>query len=280
MVRPNAARSLDVVRRVHEGTFGEADTAGGHDGPHGVESEHGESKAPDLANDVFGGNSDVGEHQLTGVDSLHPHLVIGAADLDALEVPLDDECGHRIVGPAGHVTAGLREHRVPVRLAHPRHPTLGPIEDPTVGVIGIANPAGAHAHDVAPGLGLGKTESGPGRAIGNAGKVAELLLLGPRNQDRASGQAGQQQHQRSAVGVLGHFFNGYCQSKDAGSGAPVFGGNTKAEQFGVAKGGEEVVGVSPLAIDLSSPRFDLVLGQSPDRLLQGGHVVGEVEIHP
>ena len=101
----------------------------GHDRPHGVETEHGESKAPHLANDVLGGDPDVGEDQLTGIDPLDAHLVIGAADLDPLEAPLDDERGDRIVGPARDVASGLGEHGVPVGLAHPRHPALGAVED-------------------------------------------------------------------------------------------------------------------------------------------------------
>ena len=77
--------------------------------------------------------------------------------------------------------AGLGEDGVPVGLAHARHPALGAVEDPAARRDArVGHGPGAHAHDVAAGLGLGQPEGGPQGAVADAGQVPLLLLLGAR----------------------------------------------------------------------------------------------------
>ncbi len=120
---------LDVLGGVHERALGQADAARGHDRAHGVEAEHGQAEAADLADDVLGRDVDVGQDQLAGVDAAHAHLVVGAAHVDAVPGALDDEGGDGVVRPARRV-ARLGEDGVPVRLLDARHPALGAVEDP------------------------------------------------------------------------------------------------------------------------------------------------------
>ena len=58
---------LDVLGGVHERTLGQPDAAGGHDRPHGVEPEHGQTEPTDLADHVFGGDMHLVENELAGV---------------------------------------------------------------------------------------------------------------------------------------------------------------------------------------------------------------------
>src|ERR1700683_3843049 len=90
---------LHVLGGVHERSLGQADAAGGHDRAHGVEAEHGQAEAAPLADDVLRRHVDIGQEQLTGVDPLDAHLVVGAADVHAVAGALDDEGGHRVMGP-------------------------------------------------------------------------------------------------------------------------------------------------------------------------------------
>ena len=55
--------------------------------------------------------------ELSCVHAADTHLVIGAPDSDTVPGAVDYERSHRVVSPARGV-AGLRENRVPVRLAH------------------------------------------------------------------------------------------------------------------------------------------------------------------
>ena len=84
------------------------------------------------------------------------------------------------------------------------------------------------------------------RPVGDAGQVALLLLLGPGDHHRPGGQPGQQQHERGGVGVLGHLLDGDGEPEDPRPRAAVLLGDAQAEQPGVAKGLEDVVGYSPL----------------------------------
>src|SRR5213079_484005 len=100
--------TLDVLGGVHERPLGQPDASGGHDRTHGVEPEHGETKSPDLADDVLARHASVLQEQLAGVDAPQAHLAVSAADLDAVPCPLDDERGDRVVAATGDV-AGLGE---------------------------------------------------------------------------------------------------------------------------------------------------------------------------
>ena len=78
---------LHVLGGVHERALGQPDAAGGHDRAHGVEPEHGQAEAAHLADDVLGRDVDVGQQELSGVDPLDAHFVVGAAHLDAVPRP-------------------------------------------------------------------------------------------------------------------------------------------------------------------------------------------------
>ena len=94
---------------------------------------------------------------------------------------------------------------------------------------------GAHAHDVAAGLGLGQPERRPLRAVGDAGQVLLLLLLAAGDHHRPGRQPGQQQHERRGVRVLGHLLDGDGQAEDAGARPAVLLGDAQPEQAGVAE---------------------------------------------
>ena len=175
--------------------------------------------------------------------------------------------------------ARLGEDGVPVRLAHPRHPALGAVEDPAARRSLVGHGPGPHAHDVAAGLGLGQAEGGPQGAVADPGQVARLLGLGPGDHHRSGGQAGQQQHEGGRVGVLGHLLDGQGQAEDPGPRAPVRLGNAQPEQAGVAEGLEDVGRVGALFVDGPGPRLHLVLGQAPHRIAELEQLVGEVELH-
>ena len=109
-----------------------------------------------------------------------------------------------------------------------------------------------------PGLGLGQAEGGALRARGDAGQVALLLLLGPGDHHRARGQAGEQQHERGGVGVLGHLLDGDGEPEDARPRPAVLLGDAQAEQPGVAEGLEDVGRVLAAGVDLPGPGLHLV----------------------
>ncbi len=269
---------LDVLGGVHERALGQPDAAGGHDRAHGVEPEHGQAEPAHLADDVLGRHVDVAEQQLASVDPLDAHFVVGPAHLDPVPRPLDDEGGDRVMGPAGRVR-GLGEHGVPVRLAHSRHPALGAVEHPAaVGAL-VGHAPGPHPHDVTARLGLGQPERRPQGPVADTGQVALLLCLGAGDHDRARGQTGQQQHQRSRVGVLGDLFNGQRQAEDAGPGASELDRNAQPQQAGVAERVENIARVRRLLVDGARPGLDLVLCETPDRITERQKLVGKFEMH-
>ena len=170
IVLPKAARCCTYSVAYISAPSANPMPAGRHDGAHGVEAQHGQAEATHLADHVLGGHMDVGQDELSGVDPADAHLVVGATDLHALPRPLDDERRHRVVGPAGRI-AGLGEHRVPVRLADPRHPAFGAVEHPAALGARIGHASGPHTHDVAAGLGFREPEGRPQRALADPRQV-------------------------------------------------------------------------------------------------------------
>src|SRR5436190_1368578 len=85
---------LHVLDRVHQCALGEPDPAGGHDRPHRVEPEHGKAESTDLADHVLGRHAYAVEDEFAGVDTLHAHLAVDAADVDARPRALHDERAH------------------------------------------------------------------------------------------------------------------------------------------------------------------------------------------
>ena len=69
---------LDVLSGVHECTFGQTDTARGHDGAHGVQAQHGQPESTHRANDVLRSELHVVKDHFTGVNTLDAHFAIHA----------------------------------------------------------------------------------------------------------------------------------------------------------------------------------------------------------
>jgi hypothetical protein len=109
--------------------------------------------------------------------------------------------------------------------------------------------------------------------------MTPLLLLGAGDHHRPGRQPGEQEHQGSRIGVLGHLLNGEGQSEDACARTSEFHRDAQAEQPGVAKRLEDICRVRAVFVDGPRPWLDLVLGQSPDRVAQVEKLVGEFEIH-
>ena len=139
------------------------------------------------------------------------------------------------------------EHGVPVGLDYAGHPALGAAQDPVALVARalVGHSPGAHTGHIAAGLGLGQTESRSQFSAGDPGQIALLLFVVASDQDRARGQAGQQQHQGRRVRVLGHLFDGDGQAQDAGTGAAELCRQAQAEEVGIAEGIEDVLWVLP-----------------------------------
>ncbi len=196
------------------------------------------------------------------------------------QAALDDEGRDRVVGAAGGL-GRLGEDGVPVGLTHAGHPALGAVEHPPARDSGalVGHRPGTHAHDVAAGLGLGQPEGGPLGAVADAGEVALLLVLGAGDHDGPGGQAGQQEHQRRRVGVLGHFLHREAEAEDARPGAAVLGRDAQPEQPGVTERLEEVLRVGRLLVDGAGPWPHLVLSQTAHRALEVAQLVGQVEMH-
>ncbi len=178
--------------------------------------------------------------------------------------PVDDERRDAVVGSRVD-RAGLGEDAVPVGLADPRHPAFGAGEDP---VVAVGPGSGAHAHDVAAGLGFGEPEGRSGLTGRDGGDVTALLLLGAGDQQRAGGQAGEEQHERGGVRVLGHFFDGQRQTEDPGAGPSEVLGDAQPGEAGVDEEVEEVQGVLVGVVDLAGARRDALLGELADGGLQ------------
>ena len=86
-----------------------------------------------------------------------------------------------------------------------------------------------------------------------------LLLFSTRNQKRTGREPCQQEHQGSGVRVLGDLFDGDGEPEDACAGPSILDRDAKAEQTGVAKHLEQVLGVFPTAVDVAGARGHLVL---------------------
>ena len=80
--------------------------------------------------------------------------------------------------------------------------------------------------------------------------------------------AGQTEHERSRVRVLGHLLNGQGQPEDACARTSEFDRDAQAEQPGVAKRLEDIGRVGALFVDGPCPWLDLVLSQAPDRVAE------------
>ena len=106
-----------------------------------------------------------------------------------------------------------------------------------------------------------------------------LLLLGTRNQERTGRQAGEQQHERSRVGVLGDLLDGDGQPEDPGTGTAVRLRDAQTGETGLHEEFEEVLGVLLAQIDLARTRRDLLLGELADTGLKLLQLRRKVEIH-
>ena len=95
----------------------------------------------------------------------------------------------------------------------------------------------------------------------------------PRRQPR------EEQHEGSRVRVLRDLLDRDREAEDAGAGAAVFGGDAKTEEAGVAEDLEQILGVFAGVVDLARPRFDLVLRQAADGLLELLHFLRQRKIH-
>ena len=113
----------------------------------------------------------------------------------------------------------------------------------------------------------------------DAAHVVLLLLLAARDQHRPGRQAGEQQHQRGGVRVLGDLFDRDREAEDPGARAAVLLGDHEAEQAGVAEELEEVLGVRGGRVDLAGPGRDLLLGELADGGLELDELRREVERH-
>ena len=282
MVPPKASRCLHVLGGVHQRPLGQADPPGRDDRAHGVEAEHGQTEAADLADHVLGGHVDVVEEQLAGVDALHAHLAVGAP--------------HRHARPSARSTmkavieswardAGspvLAKTRVPVGLAHTGHPALGAGEHPAALVPGAVSGAARVRMPATslPACGLGEPEPGPDLTGGDTGQVALLLVVVAGDEHRAGRQPGEQQHQGGRVRVLGHLLDGDGQPEDARppTRRARRGGRDRARSAS-RKASKMSVGVVAGRVDLPGPGLDLVLGQPADALLELGELGREVEVH-
>ncbi len=160
------------------------------------------------------------------------------------------------------------QHLVPVEHPVPVRP------DPVSGTARVRMPATS-----LPACGLGQTEAGPQVAGGDARQIALLLVVVAGDQHRPHGEPGQQEHQGGGIGVLGHLLDGDGQSEDAGPRPPELHRQAQAEEVGIPERLEEVGRVVAGGVDGAGPRFDLVLGQPADALLQLGQFGGEVEVH-
>jgi len=111
-----------------------------------------------------------------GVDPLDPHFVIGPAHLHAVPGPLDDEGVTE--SWARLVTLRSWRNGVPVGLADPGHPALGPFSTPAALTPRIGHPRVRMPMERAPGLSLRKAEGG---ALGPSAMLGRYLFrwLGP-----------------------------------------------------------------------------------------------------
>ena len=135
---------------------------------------------------------------------------------------------------------------------------------------GVRFRLGPHAGHITTGLRLGETESGSHLAAGDTGQVPLLLVVISRDQHRTHGKPGQQQHEGGRIRVLRHLLDGHGETEDSGTRATEFSGQAEAEEVRITECLEDVHRILPGGVDLPGTRFDLVLGQPPNALLEGG----------
>ena len=154
---------LHVLGGVHEGPLGQADAAGGHDGPHGVEAQHGQAEPAHLADDV--GSAGTRTSSSTSSPVWTPRTPI-LASVRPTETPSQErstmkavieswarEDGSPVLAKTVYQSASTTpdiQHLVPVSTQPPA--PAGP---------GVGHGPGPHAGHVGAGHRLGQAEAGP-----------------------------------------------------------------------------------------------------------------------
>ena len=126
------------------------------------------------SNQVVGGDSDIVEYQLDGVEAAIAELVDVLADGEAVSGLLHDEATDSPVARLC-VKIGLREDGDGVSALAVGDEHLTPVQDV---LLAVARSGGLDVLDVAAGLGLGQAERAADVAVRHGGQQAFLLLFG------------------------------------------------------------------------------------------------------
>ena len=169
----------------------------------------------------------------------------------------------------GRAVAGIGEQADPVGLDAVGDPHLAAIDDV---IVAVGAGIGLDRCNVRSGARLGQAECRSTSPIGDPRQVALLLLLGSRDHDRSCRKPREQEHEPEHIRVLGHLFYREREPHDPRSGTAVLLGNAESQQVSLLELIEDVLRVITRGINLASARLDLVLGKSPDGLLEGAEL--------